>query len=250
PPTTAPPQQTIFATNAGGSTFTSSDGTTFATDTGFTGGSTYSVTDPINGTTDDTLFQSERYGNFSYTAAVPNGYYTVTLYFAEVYHTSAGLRSFDVLMEGTEKISDLDIYAQVGADTAYATQSAVAVGDGAINIQFISNIENAKVNAIKVSRTTNPGDPVANFTIAPTNPKPGDTVTVNASSSFDLDGTITSYRTNYGDGTTTTGPITTHQYTTAGTYTITVTVTDNDSRTNSLAKTISVTEPTSGTKPR
>ncbi|WBB95826.1 DUF1593 domain-containing protein [Solwaraspora sp. WMMA2080] len=248
PPTTAPPTQTVFAINAGGSAFTSSDGTAFAADTGFSGGSTYTVSDSINGTTDDALFQSERYGNFSYSAAVPNGYYTVTLYFAEVYHTAAGLRSFDVLMEDAEQVSDLDIFARVGADTAYTTQSSVAVGDGTINIQFVSNVENAKVNAIKVARASNPGDPVAAFTITPTNPKPGDTITVDATASFDLDGTITAYRTDYGNGTVKTGAVTTHQYSAAGTYTVTVTVTDNDGRTNSLAKSVSVRAASS--KPR
>ncbi|MFV2103513.1 nucleoside hydrolase-like domain-containing protein [Micromonospora sp. LOL_024] len=258
PPTTPPPTPTptgpsgaVWAVNPGGSAFTSSDGTAFVADAGFSGGSTYSNSVPINGTTDDTLFQSERYGDFTYTAPVPNGTYVVSLYFAETYHTAAGMRSFDVLMEGTERISDLDIYAQAGASTAYVTQTNVAVGDGAINLQFRSNVENAKINAIKVSTVANPGDPVASFTVTPSNPAPGDTVTVDASASFDLDGTITGYRTDFGNGTTATGAVTTHQYQAAGSYTITVTVTDNSGRTNSSAKTVTVqAPPPASAKPR
>ncbi|MGY4911381.1 nucleoside hydrolase-like domain-containing protein [Micromonospora aurantiaca (nom. illeg.)] len=328
--TPPPPAPTTFAINAGGSAYTSTDGTTFAADTGSTGGSTYTNAVPIGATTDDPLFQTERYGNFSYAKSLTNATYQVTLYFAETYHTQAGKRVFDVLMEGTEKITDLDIYAKAGANNAYTTQTTVAVTDGTLNIQFVSNVENAKVNAIKVTpagataaftysptnpttgqtvsldgststspgatittytwnfgdgttaigRTTihawtttgdktvtltitdsnantatttrtikiNNGDPIADFTITPPNPKPGDTVTLNGTTSTDPNGTITTYTWNFGDNTTATGPTTTHTWTTEGTYNITLTVTDNDGRTNTLTKTVAVRK--SSSKPR
>ena len=142
---------TVFATNAGGPAFTAGDGTVFSADTGFSGGSTYTNAVSIGGTTDDPLFQSERYGNFTYSRPVANGSYVVSLYFAETYHTAAGKRSFDVLMEGTERISDLDIYAQAGGNTAFVIQTVVPVDDGTLNLQFVANVENAKINAIKVT---------------------------------------------------------------------------------------------------
>jgi parallel beta-helix repeat protein len=49
-----------------------------------------------------------------------------------------------------------------------------------------------------------------------------------ASNSFDLDGNITEYLWDFGDGTTGTGETTGHVYTTNGNYTITLTITDND----------------------
>jgi PKD repeat protein len=249
----APPTgQSAWAVNSGGSAFTASDGTVYAADTGFSGGSTYSKNVAIAGTSDDALFQTERYGNFSYAAPVANGSYMVTLYFAEIYHTAAGSRSFDVLMEGTERISNLDIFGEVGATTAYITQTPVTVGDGTLNLQFVSNVDNAKVDAIKVTPVANSGDPVASFTASPQNPKPGDTVTVDASASYDPDGSITGYGVNYGDGASANGKITTHQYSAAGTYTVTVTVTDNDGKIASATKSITVQPVTTTTtsKPR
>ncbi|WMF04484.1 malectin domain-containing carbohydrate-binding protein [Micromonospora robiginosa] len=174
-----PPAPTSFAVNVGGPAYTTTDGTAFTADTGYTGGSTYTNAVPIAGTTDDPLFQSERYGNFSYAKTLTNATYQVTLYFAETYHTQAGKRVFDVLMEGTEKITDLDIYAKAGANTAYTTQTTIAVTDGTLNIQFVSNVENAKVNAIKVT----PAGTTAAFTHTPTNPTAGQTVTLDGSTS-------------------------------------------------------------------
>jgi len=57
-------------------------------------------------------------------------------------------------------------------------------------------------------------------------------ITFNGTGSFDLDGNITEYLWNFGDGTTGTGVTTTHIYSANGTYAITLTITDNDERTN------------------
>jgi hypothetical protein len=78
------------------------------------------------------------------------------------------------------------------------------------------------------------------FSVTPLKPKPQDTVTVDASASFDANGTITGYRVDYGDGTIASGAVTTHRYVKEGDYKITVTVTDNDGKTGSLAKKIVV----------
>jgi len=57
-------------------------------------------------------------------------------------------------------------------------------------------------------------------------------ITFNGTGSFDLDGNITEYLWNFGDGTTGTGVTKTHIYSANGTYAITLTITDNDERTN------------------
>jgi Malectin domain len=114
------------------------------------GGSTYTPSVAIAGTEDDVLYQSERFGNFAYTIPVPNGDYLVTLKFAEIYWTAAGRRLFDVLIEGREVLPDLDLVAKVGPVTAYDVAMPVRVTDGVLNIQFLSNIDNAKVSAIVV----------------------------------------------------------------------------------------------------
>jgi parallel beta-helix repeat protein len=56
-------------------------------------------------------------------------------------------------------------------------------------------------------------------------------IVFNASGSFDLDGNITEYAWNFGDGTTGTGEIIKHKYLTDGNYTVTLTITDDDGNT-------------------
>ncbi|NEU06745.1 hypothetical protein GZH53_00310, partial [Flavihumibacter sp. R14] len=51
----------------------------------FTGGRTFTSTSAISNTTNDALYQTERYGNMTYNIPVPqSGKYTVELHFAEI----------------------------------------------------------------------------------------------------------------------------------------------------------------------
>gem|GEM_PF-4909672 len=67
-------------------------------------------------------------------------------------------------------------------------------------------------------------------------------VLFNASSSYDIDGYIVSYKWDFGDGnvTVTTSPTIQHTYSSAGTYTVTLTVMDDEGLTNSTSKEITL----------
>ncbi|UCD39799.1 MAG: PKD domain-containing protein, partial [Candidatus Bathyarchaeota archaeon] len=84
--------------------------------------------------------------------------------------------------------------------------------------------------------------PLASFAYTPNEPLVGQTVTFNASESYDHDGTITSYAWDFGDGTTLAGTdsVVTHVYTDDGTYNVTLAITDEDGLTDSTWKTIAI----------
>lgn len=77
--------------------------------------------------------------------------------------------------------------------------------------------------------------PVAIFTWSPFEPIYNQPATFNASKSYDINGTIISYKWNFGDGniTTRTNPIIIHTFAVQGNYNVTLTVTDNDGLTGS-----------------
>jgi len=140
----------LFAVNSAGAQYTGSNGIVYSADTKYSGGSVASVTSTITGTTDQTIYRSERFGNFSYNVPVANGNYTVRLKFAETYWGASGKRVFNVAINGATVISNLDIYAKVGKNAAYDVDIPVSVTNGALNIQFVTKVDNAKVSAIVV----------------------------------------------------------------------------------------------------
>ena len=103
----------------------------------FTGGLTFSTTAAISGTTNDALYQTERYadgGTMSYEIPLPPGSYQLRLHFAEIFHTSAGSRLFDVDIEsGQHQLNNYDIFvASGGANAAVVESFAVTVNDGGL----------------------------------------------------------------------------------------------------------------------
>ena len=143
----------VFAVNAGGGAYTSiREGIVYEADNYFDGGNSYKTTNAILNTVDAPLYQSERYGNFTYAVPVADGNYEVTLRFAEIFHLEAGKRRFDAFIEGVEVISNFDIFSIKGKNTAYDIVKTVSVSDGTLNIGFRTDIDNAKLSAFHIIR--------------------------------------------------------------------------------------------------
>ncbi|MGA2700818.1 MAG: discoidin domain-containing protein [Isosphaeraceae bacterium] len=132
----------------------------YSADAYYTGGSTYSVTDPINTSNvvdpaPQQVYQTERYGNFSYTLPhlVPDSPYIVRLDFAEIYWDAPNQRLFNVLINGDPVLTNFDIFATAGGkDIAISRQfECLSDSSGQIVIQFTTLRDNAKVSGIQVT---------------------------------------------------------------------------------------------------
>jgi len=150
---TVPRRQVVFAVNCGGGGYTDPSGIVYQADRNYSGGSTYQTTRRIKDAPDALVYQSERFGNFSYNIPLPNGTYQLTLKFAEIYSGiySVGQRVFTVKIEGKEVLSNFDIFRRVRRNRALDQTFPVTVTDGNLHIEFISIANNAKVNAILVT---------------------------------------------------------------------------------------------------
>ena len=143
-----------LAVNSGGSATDP-----FIADAFFSGGtaSTTANTIDTSGVTapaPQAVYQSERYGNFTYafTGLTPGLSYTVRLHFAEFDWSSVGQRVFNVFINGAKVLSNFDIIAVTGAKNEATVQqfTAAANGSGQITIQFATVTDNAKVSGIEL----------------------------------------------------------------------------------------------------
>jgi hypothetical protein len=160
-PVTAP-----FGVNAGGDAPVTVEGVTYVPtpndavrafgDAGASGtGEAVSVSgtdSAIAGTDHDALYQSLQYGgDLSYEIAIGNGTYDVTLHLLENVHTSPGGRAFDVAVEGETVIEELDIYEEVGRNTALiGTVEGVEVTDGSLSIHTETRVDNTSICGVGV----------------------------------------------------------------------------------------------------
>ena len=131
----------------------------FVADEDFTGGATAATTTAITTTgvtnpAPQSVWQHNRYGNFTYTipGLTAGASYTVRLDFAEEYWTTAGSRTFNVLINGTQVLTSFDIFAAAGGEYIAVIKAftATASSTGTVTIQFVTVKDNAQVNGIEI----------------------------------------------------------------------------------------------------
>jgi hypothetical protein len=133
----------------------------FVADTGFTGGATinHANTIDLSGVTNPApmaVYQTARIGNFTYTipaaAFAAGSSHTVRLHFAETFWTAAGSRIFNVSINGTQVLTNFDIFAATGAkNKAIVEQFTVnANANGQYVIQFTTVKDNSLVSGIEI----------------------------------------------------------------------------------------------------
>jgi hypothetical protein len=172
-------------------------GTAWVADEDYSGGTASSFTATVN-TSNVTcpapmaVYQTQRYGNFTYTipGLTAGASYTVRLHFSEGYWTAAGKRTFDVSINGTQVLTNFDIFATAGGENIAVVEQfgATANTSGQIVIVFTTVIDNAAVNGIEIQTST----PCTTVPSAPT----GLTATASSSSSIGLSWTAVTPPTN------------------------------------------------------
>ena len=131
----------------------------FTSDAFFTGGTPFRSDTPIDvsGVTNPApqgVYQSERYGNFSYVLPnlTPGASYKLRLHFAELYFTAPGQRVFSVAINGAPALTNFDIVATAGAANKAIVREFTTTADtnGKITLDFTSTVDSAKINGIEL----------------------------------------------------------------------------------------------------
>ena len=116
--------------------------------------------DPVAGTDDETLYQNERFGNFSYTIPVAqDSRYTVTMKFCESWFGperpaggGAGKRLFDISFNGRILLGNFDVFKEAGSLRAIdkTFKGLEPNAQGKLIFSFVPRRQYAMVNAIEV----------------------------------------------------------------------------------------------------
>jgi beta-galactosidase len=151
----------------------------FAADEGFTGGgaSNTGATIDTSGVTNpapQSVYQNQRIGSFTYTlpGLTPTTSYLVRLHFNEPYWTNPGARLFNVSINGTQVLTNFDIFAAAGGQNIAMVEqfTSTANAQGQILLQISTVKDNGALNGIEVLNSTagntQPNAP-ANLTATP-----------------------------------------------------------------------------------
>jgi beta-glucanase (GH16 family) len=100
------------------------------------------------------VYQTERYGNFTYTFSglASGSVYTVRLHFAEFYWTNVGQRRFNVSINGSQVLTNFDIIAATGGPNIATIREFTTTPNpsGQIVIVFTTVTDNAKSSGIEI----------------------------------------------------------------------------------------------------
>jgi hypothetical protein len=105
---------------------------------------------PVKGGPDPRLFARYRRSLSTVPVPVANGFYDVTLWFAEQEGLKPGQRTFDVSLEGRKVADDLDVVATAGPRAAYALRAATRIADGRLDVLFSNRHGGSELAGIEV----------------------------------------------------------------------------------------------------
>lgn len=237
----SPSASAVYQINCGGGATGS-----FTADQFASGGTAYTAsvnvaTAGVSHAAPAAVYQSERYGNHSYTfnGLTAGASYTARLHFAETKWTTSGARVFNVSINGAQVLTNFDIFAAAGSNTALVRDfSAVASSAGQITIQYVTVVDNAKSSGIEILSSSggNQAPTIATAAAANPNPTSGSTSSLSVLGADDGGEANLTYTwatsgsppapVSFSANGTNAAKSTTASFSRAGTYAFTVTVTD------------------------
>ncbi len=167
PEVSATPRAVVYLVNCGGPATNA-----YAADDFFSGGKTTSTTAAVvlsaaASPAPATVYQTERYTNtnFNYTFSnlTANASYKTRLHFAELWAKAINSCRFNVAINSTLVLSNLDLFAVTGAQTNALVRefNATASSDGRIVVAFTSLVSYAQVSGIEIIQGGTTGAPAA-----------------------------------------------------------------------------------------
>ncbi len=133
-----------FRTNCGGSAFVGAED--WCADLGADLGALLSVpaTTDVLGTEDDALYRVQRHGGpahapnrLRYRLASPPGAVRVTLHFAELWSSLVGARVFDIVLQGQQVESGVDLFRDAGPLQAFSLQYDVSAPFELVDVELV-----------------------------------------------------------------------------------------------------------------
>lgn len=105
----------------------------------------------------EVVFQTQRYNGMSGTPALEWDFpvqqgatLEVRLYFAETYFQQTSKRIFDIVIEGTSRLANYDIFADAGHDVGVMKSFNVTMGDDNLDIDLVRVLENPAIQGIEI----------------------------------------------------------------------------------------------------
>ncbi len=164
--------------------------------------------------------------------------------FATVTENPDGTKTLE--WETSELVSGQTFDASFAVSSETKGQITVSQEPSSVEFtDFAGNAQTLSIPSITVEVANQP--PTADFDFSPADPSPGEDVQFTDKSS-DVDGTISSWSWDFGDGNTSAVQSPSHQYAEVGRFTVTLTVTDNDGATATASKPIEVSKIVTATR--
>jgi hypothetical protein len=117
---------------------------------------------PVAGTDTDVLYQSYLsstvdFNVMTYDVPLSNGTYQVRLHFAEMYWPAIGSRVFSIDTENARRLTNFDIYREVGPKAVLVKDYEVTVADGVLSLKFTPTADRLSLAGVEIFRNTATG---------------------------------------------------------------------------------------------